>query len=42
MVEKKIVVAGDVTMDWLESEAKSDETCPKNETPNWKLLQGLT
>ena len=33
---KKIVVAGDVTIDWLESQVKSDGTC-SGETANWKL-----
>ena len=37
---KKIVVAGDVTLDWLESEVKAHEDCSDN-TPNWKLYTGL-
>ena len=35
---KKIVVAGDVTIDWLQWDIKKNELL--NFSPNWKLYSG--
>ena len=40
---KKIVVAGDVTIDWLGWEVKAEEGCDiqGSERPNWALYKGF-